>query len=105
MAFGRLVRKWGILRNNMAYKLATTSSILQTCARLHNFIIEQQLLQKTKDKGSNKANNDDDNNNDLHIVPHAAATSGMRYLPTLPQDDYQPIEGNSLPQQVVLEKI
>ena len=38
MAFGRLVRKWGILRKNMAYKLATTSSILQACAR-HRFII------------------------------------------------------------------
>ena len=84
----------------MAYKLATTSAILQACARLHNFIVDQQLLQQTQDEGSNKENDDDEDDDDdkLHIVPHAAAPSGMRYLPTLTQDDYQPMESNSLPQ-------
>ena len=56
----------------------------------------------TQDEGINTENNDDEDENDdddkLHIVPHAAAPSGMRYLPTLTQDDYQPMEGNSLPQ-------
>ena len=43
MAFGRLVRKWGILKKNMAFRLAKTSHILQACVRLHNFLINQQL--------------------------------------------------------------
>ena len=106
MAFGRLVQKWGILQKNMVYKLATTSTILQACARLHNFIIDQQLLQKAQDKGKDTGNdNEDDEDDELHIVPHIEHPSGMRYLPTLPEDDYEAIAGNSISQQAVLETI
>ena len=80
-------------------KQTTSSFRIQACSRLHNFIIEQQL----KEKAGTDADDDDDE--ELHIVPHAAAPSGMRYLPTLPQDDYEPIPGNSLPMQLVLEEI
>ena len=93
----------GILQKNIAYKLATTLSVLQACVRLHNFIIEQQLLHKAQDTEKTTADDDDDDHNDLHIVSHAAAPSSMRYLPILPQDDYEAMAENSLPQQAVLE--
>ena len=109
MAFGRLVRKWGILKKNMAYKLAKTSLILQVCAKLHNFVIDWQLLQKSLRTNDNEVNDDegddDEDNNDLHIVSDITAPSGMRYLPTLPQDDYEVLEGVSTTRIVVVEKI
>ena len=64
------------------------------------------MLQKARDKEKNTANNNDyDGDDKLHIIPHATAPSGMRYLPTLPEEDYQAIAGNSIPQQAVLEAI
>ena len=65
----------------MAYRLAKTSSILQACAKLHNFVIDQQLLDKEQCSNNNEENvNDDDDEADgdiLHIVAHAVAPSGM----------------------------
>ena len=52
------------------------------------------MLHKAQDTVNNIADDDDDDN--LHIVSHAAAPSGMRYLSTQPHDDYQAMEGNSL---------
>ena len=38
--------KWQILKRKLNYKLTTTSDILLVCAKLHNFIIDQQFLEK-----------------------------------------------------------
>ena len=43
MAFGRLVRKFQVLKRNLEGKLGKMSQILNTCARLHNFIIDYDV--------------------------------------------------------------
>ena len=41
MAFGRLVKKFGILSGKVGGSVARVSAILTACARLHNFIIRE----------------------------------------------------------------
>ena len=36
MSFGRLVKKWQILKQKLAYRLTKPSDILMVCAKLHN---------------------------------------------------------------------
>ena len=50
MVFGRLVPKWGILQKNMAYKLATTSIILQAYARLHDLSLNNDCYRRLRIK-------------------------------------------------------
>ena len=108
MSFRRLVRKWGILKKNMGYKLAKTSLILQACTQLHNFVIDWQFLQKplhNNDTEANEEEDDDEDDNDLQIVSHAVAPSGMQYLPTLPQDYFEVVQGILLTRIAVLERV
>ena len=46
MAFGRLVNKWQVLKIKQNFRLKKTSEILLTCAQLHNYVIDQQFLEK-----------------------------------------------------------
>ena len=43
MAFGRLVRKFGIIKSTMEGSLVKKAEIIMACARLHNFIILNDL--------------------------------------------------------------
>ncbi|CAJ1959471.1 unnamed protein product [Cylindrotheca closterium] len=44
MAFGHLNNKWRVLRRPLGGKLATQSQVLEVCARLHNFGINERIL-------------------------------------------------------------
>ena len=73
MAFGRLVTKFRILKRKLEGKLSSMSAIIMACARLHNYIIDFDII-------------DDDVIQDLQedqIVPMIGAPSGMAYLPMM----------------------
>ena len=72
MAFGRLVRKFRILKRNLEGKLSTMSNIIMTCAKLHNFIIDF-------DMPAEMINEEEDE----QIVSMPGAPLGMAYLPML----------------------
>lgn len=81
MAFGRLVNKFRILDGKIAGSQARVAAILMACARLHNFIIEQDL-DTDDDLAREFAENDED-----EMRPNPAAPLGMSYLPTVADND------------------
>jgi hypothetical protein len=47
MAFGLMVKKWGVIGRPLSVKLANVKHIVLAIARLHNFCIDERLLQKS----------------------------------------------------------
>jgi hypothetical protein len=41
MAFGLLTNKWRVLQKHLETNLENSSRVLEACARLHNFVIDQ----------------------------------------------------------------
>ena len=104
MSFGRLVRKWAILKTKMAFKLKKTSQILQVCAKLHNFVIDHQQFEKSQN-GEVDDDDNDENDDSLQIIAKIGAPMGMQYLPSLPNDDFISVRGMSMIRSSVVEKI
>ena len=77
MAFGRLSGKWSILQQNLKHKLSTASLILQVCAILHNFVINEDMVDVDIDSVPE---------NEHCIKPRKNAPFGMSYLPNVPDD-------------------
>ena len=78
MAFGLLTTNFRILRCNLATMLSVTAAVLECCARLHNFVIDEDC----------EIDEDD-------IFPFAESPNGeWGYLPTV--EDFDPIPGTSL---------
>ena len=75
MAFGRFSGKWSILQQKLKHKLETCSKILNVCARLHNYVIEEDYV----DVDINKCSMEE------HcITARRDAPFGMTYLPNVP---------------------
>jgi hypothetical protein len=88
-AFGLMTMKWSILRNTLLTSLATASKILQVCARLHNFVIDQDW----EDDWSP----DDEvtsGTGEHQIQSMTGSPLGFGYLPTV--QPYKAIPGSSL---------
>ena len=79
MAFGRLSGKWSILQKKLRHKLSTCSKILQVCAILHNYVLNEDFCELDVDKCSFEEHN---------IRPQKGAPFGMCYLPNVP-DQFQ----------------
>ena len=96
MSFGRLVRKFGILKRNLEGRLERMSRILLACARLHKYIIDYDLP-TTHD------NADEDN----LVVPMVEAPSGMGYLPIMfePGEEIEKQDGYSQMRNAIVEEI
>ena len=69
MSFGRLVKKWGILREPLCCSLKRNSDILVACGRLHNFVLVY---------------NDSEPDQPCYSSP--SMPSGFEYLPTRVED-------------------
>jgi hypothetical protein len=52
MAFGLMVKKWGIIGRPLNVKLANVKHIVLAIARLHNYCINERLLQKEAPAGN-----------------------------------------------------
>ena len=90
----------------MAFKLAKTSQILQVCAKLHNFVIEQQLCEESNDSDNDDMEEDnEDTCDELTIIACRGTPMGMRYLPTLPDEDFTIEEGTSLTRIAIVDNI
>jgi hypothetical protein len=114
MSFGRLVRKFGILKRNLECSLKTSSSILMACAALHNYVIEQQLEQRAADKTEKESqmevddsdgNSSDDSDDSVRCTQLAGAPLGMQYLPILPDEEFEVVPGMSMTRLAIIEEI
>lgn len=92
MAFGRLVNKFRILNGKVEGSLDRVTAVLTACARLHNFIIQEDgPFEKTK---ANVFSLEDEIES-LEIRPDPSAPLGMSYLPVVPNEEFEMYEGIS----------
>jgi hypothetical protein len=100
MAFGRLVSKFGILSGTIAGPLDRASSILIACARLHNFIVRQDI------PFGDIFEHLPDEIDELDVIAtHPNAPLGMTYLPVIPNDEFQTYNGISRTREAIVEFI
>ena len=95
MAFGRLVRKFQVLKRKIEGKLGKISQIISACARLHNFIIDMDVPPTI-------FNEEEDD----QIVPLENGPQGMGYLPTMLEDEeFEKIDGTSQTRNAIVDEI
>ena len=96
MAFGRLVRKFQVLKRCIEGKLAKISSIVMACARLHNYIIDMDVPPTI-------INDDEDDN----IIAVPQAPDGMGYLPVMlePDEEFEKVDGVSQTRSAIVSEI
>jgi hypothetical protein len=97
MAFGRLVNKFWILSGKINGSLDRVSRIIMACARLHNFIIQED---HPFDKQFSSAEEEIDA---LNIVPGPNAPLEMSYLPIVPDDSFEVYPGVSHSREIIVE--
>ena len=101
MAFGRLVNKFRILSGKIGGPLERVADILLACARLHNFIIQQD--------GPSHVGNDSfqEEMDDLDFAPVPDAPFNMGYLPAIPDEMHHldACPGNSHTRDAIVEMI
>jgi hypothetical protein len=99
MAFGRLVRKFQVLKRKIEVKLGKISQIISACARLHNFIIDMDVPPTI-------FNEEEDDK----IVPLENGPQEMGYLPTMLEDEdedeeFEKIDGISETRNAIVDEI
>jgi hypothetical protein len=89
MAFGRLVKKFGILSGKVGGSMECVSAILTAYARLHNFIIRED--------GSFEVefHSVQEEMESLEITPNHDTPLGMSYLHVVPPNEFEAYHGIS----------
>jgi hypothetical protein len=95
MAFGLLTNKWRILRRPMQNGLRMNAKVLQACARLHNFVIDNNNTQYEDP--------DEEFESAMSIQPMENSPLGWGYLPTV--RPLETMEGSSRTRQTILDHI
>lgn len=105
MAFGLLVSKFRILKSALTFRMKKNSQIIMACARLHNFILDNDVIQVTND---NEESYIDPNN--LNIISDEtienifeSPNGMMTYTPTMREENFEVIEGISHLRRIFVE--
>ena len=102
MAFGRLVNKFRILKRPLETKLKKSSKITMACACLHNFVIDEDI----PEEDSFNDNDDSHANAGAEIIAAPeGAPRGMAYLPTMPEEGFDVMDGVSQTRDAIVEAI
>ena len=94
MAFGLLQTKWCVLKKNLSTSLETSARILDSCARLHNYVINEKII-------DNEIM--DDNQILTEIIPVSLSPLGWGYLPTV--EPLCILPGSSVMRDVILTRL
>jgi hypothetical protein len=87
MAFGLLQTKWAVLKRNLTTGLETTAKVLEVCARLHNYVIDENKVVKDISGLSGSDEADDIQEILAEITPVYNSPLGWGYLPTVEKLD------------------
>ena len=102
MAFGRLVNKFRILGRKVEGSMDRVSKILTACARLHNFVIQQDGPFGSSSGGVSLADEYKENG----ILPAPAAPfPDMSFMPSIPNDEFVSIPGISSTRDSIVRMI
>ena len=99
MAFGLLCTKWEVLQKNLKCSLAKNSKMVEACARLHNFVIEEDRA----DDFDEESYNADNFENVLKIKKLPESPLNWGYLPTV--EPLESIPGTSRTREVILQHV
>ena len=107
MAFGLLVNKFRILKQPLPYRLNKNSKIVMVCARLHNFIIDNDGSKIQDDNNTGNINpNKLQNVNGEHLEKIIGSPGNqMVYLPTMRENDYNEIPGISITRKCIVDHL
>ena len=121
MAFGRMVRNFGILRRTLETNVRNTTSILLACATLHNFIIDEDVIPFLSDntEDTTSASNDEsdedeiernpmqiENRRSVRVPAGMNVPEGMEYRPTMPEGvELEQVEGFSNLRMQIIDEI
>jgi hypothetical protein len=107
MSFGRLVRKWGILKRKLECRLSTSSKVLMACAKLHNFVIDCQVLKRRtgEEEGDEMVVGDDEQDDIVCCTQFEGAPLGLQYLPILPDKEFEIVPRMSMTRLALIEEI
>ena len=97
MAFGRLVKKFGILTGKVGGSIERVSAILIACGRLHNFIIG---VDGPFERDFSSVMDEYDS---YDITPDPAAPLGMSYLPIVSDNEFQVYPGISQTREAIVD--
>ena len=101
MTFGRLVNKFRILKRPLETKLQKSSKVIMACACLHNFVIDEDMPEE-----EDSFNDSEDANAGAEIIAGPeGAPRGMAYLPTMPEEDFEIMDGVSQTRDAIVEAI
>jgi hypothetical protein len=106
MAFGRLTNKFRILKGCMLGSLDRISAIVMACARLHNYVIRFDGVREESvidDDMDDDRSDDDTATTTTTIAVDLVAPLGMAYLPVVPNDDWEEIEGMSYTRAAIVD--
>jgi hypothetical protein len=98
MAFGRLVNKFRILSGKIVGSMDRASAILIACARLHNFIIQE-------DNPFQQCKTADEEIDSCDFAPNPLAPLGMSYLPVVPDENFEVYPGISHIRDAIVEHL
>lgn len=96
---GLLTTKWSVLQSSLKNGLVKNSKVVAACARLHNFVIEQDW----EDDFDEDCQNGDDLEAKLQIKAMPGSPLGWGYLPTV--EPLVTIPGTSRTRDVILRHI
>jgi hypothetical protein len=99
MAFGLLCTKWEILQKNLKCSLVKNSKIVEACARLHNFVINND----SDDNFDEDCYNGDQLEDVLKITPMPGSPLNWGFLPSV--KPLVPIPGSSRTRKVILQHV
>ena len=72
------------------------------CAKLHNYVIDYQLMEKDDDNNNVM---DDNGSDELHCIQLYGAPLGLQYIPTLLDEDFEKIPKMSMTRLSIIEEI
>ena len=80
------------------------------CAKLHNYVIDCQLMTKKEQDdimlGTYDGDDDDDDIGVDHVVTQlVGAPLGLQYLPVLPDEEFEVIRGVSMTRLAIIQEI
>ena len=91
MAFGLLCNKWRILQRPLQVNIKNAGKVFLCCARLHNFVINNERLQVLERSVVGDDDQGGDNDNELSFLPSDTTIA--------------PIAGNSIMRDVLVQRI
>mmetsp|Transcript_3211 Transcript_3211/g.5257 ORF Transcript_3211/g.5257 Transcript_3211/m.5257 type:complete len:121 (-) Transcript_3211:101-463(-) len=73
------------------------------CAKLHNYVIDCQLMEKEAEDDDEVM--DDDDSDEVHCTQLDGAPLGLQYLPTLPDEEFERVPKISMTRIAIIEEI